>query len=128
MLKRILKIVGIVLAAFINPDEPRHEWVYRGESSRGVAAFLGLGHQVMKAATTADVPHGPVAIFTTSVDNTANNAIADKLVDEWRSAGVPLTTFEFSPEQDIPHNSIDPAADANKKQVVYDKILSMLGE
>ncbi|MEZ4515775.1 MAG: alpha/beta fold hydrolase, partial [Chloroflexota bacterium] len=55
---------------FDNPSEQRHEWVYRGESSRGVAAFLELGHQVVKAAGNGIVPSAEIMVLTTAVDDT----------------------------------------------------------
>jgi pimeloyl-ACP methyl ester carboxylesterase len=114
--------------SFDSPSEPRREWVYRGEASRGVAAFLTLGKQVQRETAGGSVPSGEMIVVTTAVDNTANNDATAALLDRWQQAGVPVTTFEFGPDQDIPHNSVDPAADPVKKRVVYDKILNLLGE
>ncbi len=51
-----------------------------------------------------------------------------RLVELWRQAGTQVVTFEFEPAQEIPHNSVDPAADAVKKQLVYGELLKLLGE
>ena len=48
--------------------------------------------------------------------------------DSTPDAGADVEMFEFAAAEDIPHNSIDPAADAAKKALVYAKILEMLGE
>jgi hypothetical protein len=111
-----------------DPLEPRRDWVYRGEATRGVAAFLVLGHSVLQDAREGAGPAGQMIVLTTARDNTASNRSTAKLVDLWRQGGTDLVTFEFEPSLDIPHNSVDPAADAAKKQLVYDQILSLLGE
>ena len=111
-----------------DPLEPRRDWVYRGEATRGVAAFLALGHNVMQGASKGTTPQGQVIVVTTAKDNTANNGSTAKLVDLWQGAGSEVVTFEFEPSLDIPHNSVDPAADAAKKQLVYEQMLRLLGE
>ncbi|MFN2292679.1 MAG: alpha/beta hydrolase [Anaerolineae bacterium] len=111
-----------------DPLEPRRDWVYRGEATRGVAAFLALGHDVVQGAKEGAAPESQVIVVTTAKDNTANNRSTTKLVDLWQQAGTDVVTFEFEPSLDIPHNSVDPAADAAKKQRVYEQMLSLLGE
>ena len=110
-----------------DPLEPRRDWVYRGEATRGVAAFLALGHTILQDAKAGASPQGQVIVVTTAKDNTANNHSTAKLVDLWKQAGANLVTYEFEPSLDIPHNSVDPAADAAKKQLVYEQMLSLLG-
>ena len=111
-----------------DPLEPRRDWVYRGEATRGVAAFLALGHNATQDARKGAIPAGQVIVVTTAKDNTANNGATAKLVDLWQGAGAEVVTFEFEPSLDIPHNSVDPAADAAKKQLVYEQMLRLLGE
>jgi pimeloyl-ACP methyl ester carboxylesterase len=111
-----------------DPLEPRRDWVYRGEATRGVAAFLALGHSVLQGAREGTGPQGQMIVVTTARDNTANNQSTARLVDLWQRAGSRVVTFEFEPSLDIPHNSVDPAADAAKKQRVYEQMLSLLGE
>ena len=111
-----------------DPLEPRRAWVYRGQATRGVAAFLALGQRVIDAAKEGARPAGQVIVVTTARDNTANNGSTAGLLDLWRQAGVDLVTFQFEAAQDIPHNSVDPAADPVKKQLVYEQMLELLGE
>ena len=111
-----------------NPLEPQRGWVYRGESTRGVAAFLELGHSVSRGARNGAAPAGQVIVLTTAKDDTANNASTAGLVDQWHKLGADVATYEFGPELDIPHNSVDPAAYPAKKQLVYDRMLELLGE
>ena len=108
--------------------EPVREWVYRGQATRGVAAFLGIGQEIRSQAKEGTSPDGQVFILTTAKDDTANNHTTESLVNHWRQAGADVATYQFDASQNIPHNSVDPAADAAKKQLVYDKILEFLGE
>lgn len=111
-----------------NAAEPQREWVYRGEATRGVAEFMRLGRNVLRAAES-DIPAvSPVYFVTTAVDDTADNDYTVELAKKWSEAGAEVESFEFESSFDIPHNSIDPAADAQKKAVVYAKILELLGE
>lgn len=111
-----------------DPAEPRREWAYRGEATRGVAAFLGLGSAVRRAAQAGLAPGGQIIILTTARDTVANNQSTAQLVNLWQQAGGDVSTVELAPALDIPHNSVDPAADPAKKRLVYDKILDLLGE
>jgi carboxylesterase len=113
---------------FYHRYELPREWVYRGQSSRGVAAFLGLARQVRQEAERGIVPTGRISVITTAADDTANNALTAGLLDKWREAGVPVTSYEFGPEQFVTHNSVDPAADEGKRRAVHDRILALLGE
>lgn len=111
-----------------DPLEPQRAWVYRGEATRGVASFLALGRDVMREAQDGVGPARQIIVVTTASDNTANNRSTAGLVDRWRRAGTDVVTFEFAPALNIPHNSIDPAADETKKRMVYDRMLELLGE
>lgn len=119
------RIPNIVLD---NPLEPQRDWVYRGQSTRGVAAFLALGQDVFRGARAGQAPSGEVIVLTTAVDDNANNQSTSMLLDFWRASGAEVTEFSFPEAQDIPHNSVDPSADPQKKQMVYERMLELLGE
>lgn len=111
-----------------NPDEPQRDWVYRGEATRGVAAFMRLGRNVFVAAENEAPAINEVYFVTTSVDDTADNDYTAELMGVWAEAGADISSFDFDASYDIPHNSVDPAAEPKKKSLVYAKILEMLGE
>lgn len=71
---------------------------------------------VLTVASSAVMPY--MTSLTDDVD----------LVDRWRQVGADLVAFEFDASLDIPHNSVGPAADLAKKQLVYDRMLEPLGE
>ena len=111
-----------------NPLEPKKAWGYRGEASRAVADSLMLGLYVGEQADAGTVPRGEVIVITTAVDNTTSNSAIATIVAQWQAGGTPVTSFEFPADQDMPHNSVDPAADPLKKQQVYEEMLRLLGE
>jgi len=111
-----------------NPLEPRRDWVYRGQSTRGVAAFLLLGQEVIQAAREGQKPVGKLIVLMTEKEDTANNRSTEELVKHWQSAGAAPISFTFEDALDIPHNAVDPSTDREKKKIVYDKMLELLDE
>ncbi len=113
---------------FHSPHERERAWAYRGEATRGIAAFLVLGKQVLRQGRAGLAPVGPVATLTTAVEDTANNATTTALLDLWRQNGTAAQALEFPVELAIPHNSIDPGTNPFKKAVVYAAMLRLFGE
>lgn len=111
-----------------NPAEPQREWVYRGEATRGVAEFMRLGRSIFQSAEESPPAVSTIYFVTTAVDDTADNDYTIELGELWARSGVDVTSFEFEASYGIPHNSVDPAADPEKKALVYAKILELLGE
>jgi hypothetical protein len=110
------------------PDEVVRDWAYRGEATRGVAAFLALGQKVIGQVKEGVSPQGPMFVLTSAKDHTANNTATADLVSRWQEAGANVITYEFDESLDIPHNSVGVLEDPVKKQIVYNKILEFLEE
>jgi hypothetical protein len=83
---------------------------------------------VFRAAESNAPAVSPIYFLTTAVNDTVDNDYTFELAKIWTASGAEVDSFEFESSFDIPHNSIDPAADAQKKAVVYAKILELLGE
>ena len=113
---------------FINKLEPARSWVYRGESTRGVASFLLISKQVYQQAKNISPMAGELFIITTSSDTNVNNQLTDEMINLRQANGKEIQRFDFDASLKIPHNSIDPAADVEKRNMVYTQILEMLGE
>lgn len=111
-----------------NPTEEERAWVYQGEATRGVAEFLRLGRGLFNDAEISMPAVSEIYFVTTAVDDTADNDYTVELAEIWQRSGADVSSFEFDESFDIPHNSIDPAADPAKKALVYAKILELLGE
>ena len=88
---------------------------------------MRLGRNVFASAEDGAPAVSEVYFVTTAVDDTADNDYTFELAGIWSEAGADVSSFEFDASEDIPHNSVDPAADTAKKALVYAKILEMLG-
>jgi pimeloyl-ACP methyl ester carboxylesterase len=111
-----------------NPREPRRAWVYRGQSTRGIAAYLSLAIDVLQGTRKGNMPDGQVIIITSGSDRQVNNKSTSLLAEEWRQSGVYVAQYEFPSDMNIAHNPADPAADPVKRELAYQKMLELLGE
>jgi carboxylesterase len=106
--------------------EADRAWVYKGESSNGVAVFMRLGQAMLKQAETAPPQTSDIFILTTASDLAADNDWAQKLAEVWEAQGAPVDSYEFPKSDHIPHASIDPFTDEAIRQKVYGKIFEWL--
>ncbi|HEY53068.1 MAG TPA: alpha/beta fold hydrolase [Caldilineae bacterium] len=106
--------------------EADRAWVYKGESSNGVAVFMRLGQAMLKQADSAPPQTSDTFIVTTASDLAADNDWAQKLAEVWETQGAPVDSYEFPKSDHIPHASIDPFTEEAIRQKVYDKIFEWL--
>lgn len=111
-----------------DPLEPRRDWVYRGQTTRGLAETLRLGRALFKAAATTPPAARRLILLTTAKETQVANGATTRLAELWRARGGNVIESQFEPELAIPHNAIDPAADPAKKAIVYARMLELLGE
>ncbi len=110
------------------PGEKHRPWAYPGQSTRGIAAYLVLANEIMAAAEKGAAPQGEIIVITTASDNLVNNGTTSRLVALWRDAGTIVEQFEFERVEAVPHDTVDPAADPRVRQLVFQKMLALLGE
>ncbi len=123
LMRAFLRLPGIAIGGASEADR---EWVYKGESSRGVATFMLLGQALIKQAQEASPQTDQILVLTTAADMAADNGWADKLVEIWQQQGMEVDAYEFPKADDIPHASIDPFTEEAIRQKVYDKIFEWL--
>jgi esterase/lipase len=111
----------------VDPTETPRDHVYRGESTRGVAAFLGVAHRALAQARQTPAAVQNIIILTTASDTNVNNHYTETVAAQWQELGATLTEYEFPPELNIPHDSIDVSA-TGSTAIVYPKILDLLSE
>jgi len=114
--------------ALTRPGELRRPWAYRGQSSHGIVAYLSLAGDVLDGARQGIAPAGKMIIITTSGDKLANNGTTARLAKMWQHSGVEVVQYDFARDLQVAHNSVDPAADPLKRQLVYQKMLALLDE
>jgi pimeloyl-ACP methyl ester carboxylesterase len=126
---QLMKLLGrLPDFALKRPGELRRPWAYRGQSTHGVVAYLSLAGDVLDGSRQGIVPAGKMIIITTSGDKLANNDTTARLAKLWLRSGVEVVQFDFARELQVAHNSVDPAADPLKRQLVNQKMLALLGE
>ena len=108
--------------------EADRAWVYKGESTNGVAVFMRLGQAVFEQAESTAPAASDIFILTTASDLAADNDWADKLAEDWEAQGVAVDNYQFPKSDKVPHASIDPFTEEAIRQLVYDKILGWLSE
>ncbi len=113
---------------FYTPGEPSRDWGYRGEASRGIAEFMRFGKGIFGQAQASGPAVRDILVVTTASDDTADNRYAEDLARIWRESGANIATYDFDASLGISHNSIDLTAEPEKKELVYAKILELLGE
>ena len=123
LMRAFLRLPGFAIGG---KDEADRQWVYRGESSRGIATFMFIGQVVLKQAETSPPQADEIYIITTASDLGADNRWAMKLADLWEAHGADVTTYEFPKSEHVPHASIDPFTDEAIRLKVYDKIFTWL--
>ena len=114
--------------ALTRPGESHRSWVYRGQSTHGVAAYLALASDVTGKARGGAAPGGKIIILTTSRDRLANNGTTKRLAAAWRGLGAEVVQYHFPASANVPHNSADPAADPDSRRLFYQKIAALLEE
>jgi len=108
--------------------EADRAWVYKGESSNGVAVFMRLGQAVFKQTGSTLPKASDIFIVTTASDLAADNDWAQKLAEDWQAQGVSVDSYEFPKSNHVPHASIDPFTDEAIRQLMYGKIMTWLDE
>ena len=119
---------GLPNVNLTSASEDDRAWGYRGESTRGVAAFLGLGHAVFEQAAGTRPAVAEIDVLSTAVDDNVNNRVIDELVQDWREMGAAVTTYQFPADLAIPHDMVDVSTEPAKRALVFAEIFDLLGE
>jgi alpha-beta hydrolase superfamily lysophospholipase len=112
----------------LDPNEPVRDHVYSGESTRGVAEALRFGETVFTQAESSGTATVQIIVVTNGNDTTVDNRHTQELADIWENSGVVIVRYEFPASLGFPHNSIDVSEPETDTDVVYKKILELLGE
>ncbi|MEA3441669.1 MAG: alpha/beta fold hydrolase [Chloroflexota bacterium] len=112
----------------LDPNEPVRDHVYRGQSTRGVAEAMRFGETVFTQAGNSGPTAGKIILVTNGNDTTVDNRHAEELAAIWENWGVVIIRYEFPKALGFPHNSIDVSEPDTDTDVVYAKILELLGE
>lgn len=81
-------------------------------ATHAYAALFGAGRKVTAAARHARPKAGSIAVITNAAEPRLDNRFTKRLVETWRRHGATVETFEFPASERLPHDLIDPVANA----------------
>ncbi len=102
-------------------------YAYPRYSMHGLAAVLRLGFSVQVAARRVRPAAGALIVITNGAEPSVNNALTEQVVSSWRGHGANLTTYEFPAALQLPHDLIDPSQPGQQIDVVYPRLLELVG-
>lgn len=105
----------------------RPTYSYPRYSTHSIGKMMLLGLDVLKAARQTPLASRSILIVTTASDFAVNNAITARLAERWRKfrpEGV--KSYEFSREERVPHDFIDPHQTNQRIAIVYPRLIEML--
>jgi len=106
---------------------PSPPYVYPRYATRAVAQFLRLGFAVQQQARKAPPAACSILVVTNGNDQHVNHRATTSLVKLWRKNGYTnLRTCEFTPEQELFHDFIDPAIVGEKLPLVYPVLIDLM--
>ena len=110
-----------------SPSEPQRDYVYRGQSTRGVGNAMLFGQSVSKQAADAPPVVNDIIVVTNANDTTISNKEIKALADKWEAQGGNVVRYEFPKELGYPHPLTDPGSNPDAFDV-YPVLLDLLGE
>lgn len=102
------------------------QYAYPRYATEAVGQLLRLGRHVRDRAATAPPAAGRIVAVTNAVDPAVNNAVFAEIIARWEAAGYPVDTFEFTAEQDLPHDVVDPRQPDAQTGIVYPILIDLV--
>jgi acetyl esterase/lipase len=96
-------------------------------STHAYAALFDVGDQLVKSARKTTPRSRTTVVVTNAAEPRLDNRFTYRLIESWRARGATIETYEFSRDQGLPHDLIDPGNAAQNTALVY-PILSRLIE
>ncbi len=110
-----------------DPNEPQRDYVYRGQSTRGVGNAMLFGQSVSRQAADKPPLVNDIIVVTNANDTTISNKEIKALADKWEAQGGNVVRYEFPAELGYPHPLTDPGSNPDAWDV-YPVLLDLLGE
>jgi carboxylesterase len=102
-------------------------YAYVGWSSRALGEVLRLGVATARAAVEARPACQHLVVVTNDNDRAVSSQLTRQLVTAWQSRGLKQVEFyEFSREQGLPHDLIDPNNAQQRVDLVYPILLDLI--
>lgn len=96
--------------------------------THAIGQVMRISAEVLDQAAATSPACSHLLVVTTACDGAANAHLTDLLVSRWRrTAPQKLQTYEFPPELNVGHDFIDPTQPYQRIDLVYPKLISLLG-
>jgi carboxylesterase len=90
--------------------------------------FLIVGYSTKRSAEGSPPAAGEIIMITNASDQSVNNAINQSMVSIWQDGGGgKIRNYVFPKELNLPHDLIAPTRNGSRVDVVYPKLLELLG-
>jgi len=106
---------------------PRVVHAYPRFSTRSIGETMRLGVEAFREAKASPPACREILLITSAADFAANNVVATRLVDLWRTSRPDgINTYEFPASEKVPHDFIDPGQSDQRVEIVYPRLIEML--
>ncbi len=122
----ILSVLPNIMTQSFRPFTAGPPQGYRGFATRGLAAIMRQGRQVMRAAEKAPPAARKVLMVLNHADPAVNNRMSERLVELWRAQGAQVATHYFPVSDKLGHDIIDPQQPDQRVDLVYPILLDLL--
>jgi len=100
---------------------------YPRYSRRALAEILRLGFTVREGMKHKPPEAGKIVMVTNAGDDKVNNALTKRIAKRWRERGASIETFEFDASLGLGHDLVDPDQPDAKIEIVYPKLIELMG-
>ena len=102
-------------------------YAYPRYSRRALTQILRLGFAVQEDMKRTSPEAKKIVVVFNPNDNEINNELTRKIVKRWQSHNADITTYEFDASLELGHDLIDPNQPNQKIEVVYPKLIELVG-
>ena len=113
-----------------NPDlqaDAPPSYAYPRYSRRALAQILRLGFAVQQDIQRKPAGAKKIVVVFNVNDNEINNELTRDIVKRWQSHDANITTYEFDASLRLGHDIIDPSHLGQKVDIVYPKLVELMG-
>ncbi len=102
-------------------------YAYPRYSRRALAQILRLGFAVQRDIGRNPPAAKKVVMVFNANDDQINNELTQDIVERWQSHNIDLITYEFDASLKLSHDLIDPSHPGQRIDIVYPKLVELIG-
>jgi carboxylesterase len=94
--------------------------------SHAIANAYWLGHEVLEAAARAKPHTLAMGVVSSASDLGISHEMTNMLVERWRAHGAVIESFQYSKEDSVQHDMVDPSQPDQRVAKVYPLLVRMI--